>query len=52
MDIRKLVLAVDEAKTSMSGLYGQLNPKKAKLFYNRLKGFSQRCNVLRTLYEE
>ena len=51
MNIRKLVIAVDEAKMSMSGLYGQLNPKKAKLFYYRLKGFSQRCNELHTLYD-
>ena len=51
MDIRKLVIAVDDAKTSMSGLYGQLNPKKTKLFYYRLKDLSQRCNELHTLYD-
>ena len=50
-DIRKLSIAVDDAKTSMSGLYGQLNPKKAKLFYYRLKDLSQRCNELYTLYD-
>lgn len=51
MDIRKLVLAVDDAEQSVSGLYGQLNPKKANLFYFRLKDLAHRCTELYALYD-
>ena len=51
MNIRKLLIAVDDAKTSVSGLYGQLNPEKAKPFYYRLKELARRCTELHALYE-
>ena len=51
MHIRQLRIAVDNAEKSVSGLYGKLNPTKAKAFYYRLKALAQRCTELHNLYE-
>ena len=51
MHIKKLRIAVDNAEKSVSGLYGKLNPTRAKAFYYRLKVLAQRCTELHNLYE-
>ena len=51
MHIRKLRVAVEDAEKPMSGLYGQLKPEKATIFYHRLNELAHRCSELHGLYE-